>query len=94
MKTSVVFVSSLALSTGTIFAIYVLIGYAESFSYTSALGSAFRKGLEISVVVSVLFWVTNQVKKLRKKLGGRVEDVSKKLKGLRSSQSHLKKSRL
>ncbi|MDG6998006.1 MAG: hypothetical protein JRN15_02710 [Nitrososphaerota archaeon] len=84
MRTDVVFVSSLALSTGIIFAIYAMIGYAES-SFASALGSSFRKGLEISVVLGVLHWLANQMQKLRRKLGGTLEAVSKKWKDMRSS---------
>ena len=79
-----VFVSSLALSTGVIFAIYAMIGYAES-SFVSALGSSFRKGLEISVALGVLHWLANQVQKLRRKLGGTVEAVSKKWKSFGKS---------
>ena len=86
MRTSFVFVSSLALSTGIIFAIYALIGYAES-SFASALGSSFRKGLEISVALSVLYWVTNQAKKLRRKFGGKVEAISRKWKELEDAMS-------
>jgi hypothetical protein len=77
MRTTVVFVSSLALSTGIIFAIYALIGYAET-SFASALGGAFRKGLEISVVLSVIHWVAHQVQRLRRRIGGKVEALSKR----------------
>ena len=78
MRSTVVFVSSLALSTGIIFTIYALIGYAET-SFASAFGSSLRKGLEISVVLSVIHWVAQQVQKLRRRISGKVETLSKRL---------------
>ena len=77
MRTTAVFVLSLVLSTGIIFGIYVLIGYAES-NFASALGGSFREGLEISVVLGVLHWLANQVQNLRRRIGGKVEAIRKR----------------
>jgi hypothetical protein len=77
MRTSRVFVYSLALSTGLLFALYVLIGYAESYGYPGALGRAFRDGLEVSVVLSVFNWVLNRFRDLSKRLHSTVDQVNK-----------------
>ena len=70
MKTKFVFVFSLALSVSALFAFYVLVGYENEIGYPSALGSAFRKGLEVSVALSVLNLLKNLVKDLKRKLLG------------------------
>ena len=75
MRTSLIFASSLAISVGTLFAVYVLIGYADNAGYPTALGSAFRKSLEIAMSLSVLNWMTNRVKDLKRKLGKTVKAV-------------------
>jgi len=76
MRTSRVFFYSLALSVGLLFAFNVLIGYAESYGYPSALGSAFRRGLEVSVVLSVLNWIINRLNDIRRRLGSAVEQMN------------------
>lgn len=77
MRTSLFFAYSLALAVGVLFTIYFLIGYVATLGYPSALGSAFRKGLEISVVLTVIFWTSNRVKDLKRRLGKRIETVGK-----------------
>jgi hypothetical protein len=68
MRTSRVFVYSLGLSIGLLFAINVLTCYAESYGYLSALGNAFRRGLEVAVVLSAANWVYNRIQDLRNRL--------------------------
>lgn len=75
MRTSLIFACSLAVSVGALFAVYALIGYSDNAGYPTVLGSAFRKGLEIAVVLSVLNWIANRVKDLKRKLGREVETV-------------------
>lgn len=75
MRTALIFAFSLSVSAGVLFTVYVLIGYADNAGYPTALGSAFRKALEIAAVFSILNWITNRVKDLKRKLGREVEAV-------------------
>jgi hypothetical protein len=76
MRTSRVFVYSLVLSVGLLFAFNVLIGYAENHGYPSALGNAFRMGLEVSVILGVLNWIYNRLKDIRRRIGSAVEQMN------------------
>lgn len=79
MKTTRVFVYSLLLSFAILFAIYDLIGYAASAGYPSALGRAFRDGLEVSLTLSILNWIINRINDLRRRLHSAIGQVSSKL---------------
>jgi hypothetical protein len=77
MRTSRVFVYSLILSFGILSAFYTLIGYTQSSGYLGAFGSAFRRGLEISVILSVLNWIFNRLRDLNRRLHSTAEQVNR-----------------
>ncbi|MDG6904169.1 MAG: hypothetical protein JRN20_00115 [Nitrososphaerota archaeon] len=79
MKTQWFFVYCLLLSFAILSAFYYLIGYTASNGYPEALGSAFRKGLEISLILSAINWIVNRVRDLKRKLSSTIDQVNRKL---------------